>query len=117
MSLGTMTIIATAATPDGKLYAVSFPGDSDYHAGGSADLQTALQLAIKTANLAARDANVRGPEAVTIRGVVPNDCGATYTCFYDPAASKLVVRGWDGAQPGDHTDLKATTFKVTILTD
>lgn len=118
MSIGTMTIVDRLSLEDGhKLVKCSFDGDDAYPTGGTlkAAVEAALNLAIKTANLAEDDANVRGAEDLSIVEIIAGDCGQ-----YVPSwtSSKLKVR--DGgsatwAEASNEGDLSGTTFNVTFI--
>jgi hypothetical protein len=118
--IGTITIETRTEDTNGtlKLFKCSFDGDSSYRTGGTAGVQEELRAAIATAAAAAGDANVRGPEAVTIVDVIPGDCGDYRPCW-DFANQKLkVLEGgdptWDEVSAG--SALFGTTFHVTFVT-
>lgn len=120
MAQGTITIVSRLDYGKGeKIFKCSFPGDTSYPTGGTAgaDVLAALKTAIKTAAAAAGDANVRGIEGVTIKEIIPGDCGQ-----YVPSwtGGKLKVRDgghatWD--EVANTTALNGTTFNVTFLCD
>jgi hypothetical protein len=117
MAIGTITILDTVEHGGGLAeIKCSFAGDSAYPTGGTlvANVKAALELAIKTAELAKGDANVRGTRDVTIYGIEASDCGA-----YKPewVAAGLKVRDGGHAtvdEIANGVDLKATTFYVTF---
>lgn len=118
MALGTPTINAIRETRDGgQELLMSFDGDGNYPAGGTADFNDYVRDAIKTAHAAAADANIRGEERVAALAVVPQDCGQ-YVPSYDYANDKLFVRdGGDAAwaEVGAGTNLSGTGFNVLVV--
>ena len=119
MAIGTITISNTVALPDGgMLYKCAFAGDGAYPTNGtlSAAIHTALKLAIKTAELAATDTNVRGPLNPTIVEIIGGDCGQ-----YEPYWTAIGLKMLDGgsgtrAEVGNGVNLAGTTCNVTFVT-
>jgi hypothetical protein len=100
------------------MYLCSFAGDGAYPTGGTvgADVLAALKLAIKTAELAAHDTNVRGPMDPTIIAVVPGDCGQ-----YVPSWTGGKLKCLDGGhatwnEVGNGVNLSGTTFNLSFVT-
>lgn len=117
MAIGTITILDTVEHGGGIAdIKCSFAGDSAYPTGGTlvANVKAALVLAIKTAELAKGDANVRASRDLTIYDIVGGDCGQ-YEPYWVTAGLK-VLDGGDAARAevGNGTDLKAVTFNVTF---
>ena len=120
MAIGTITIVSRLDFGKGeKNFKCSFAGDASYPTGGTAgaDVLAALKLAIKTAAAAAGDANVRAIEGVTIKEILPGDCGQ-----YVPSwtSGKLKVRDGGHAtwnEVGNGTNLSGTAFNVTFICD
>jgi hypothetical protein len=119
MAIGTITIASTVDLGHGaRLYKCSFAGDADYTTGGTpaADVLAALKLAIKTAELAASDTNVRGPENPTIFDVIGGDCGQ-YEAYWKTAGLKVLDGGHATRDEiAAHADVHLTTFNVTFIT-
>lgn len=117
MAIGAITIADRFAMGDGAQYfKCSFAGDGAYPAGGTlgADVLTALKLAIKTAELAASDTNVRAPENPAIVAIVPGDCGQYVPCW---VGGKLkVLDGGDATRTEAAGDLSGTTFSLAFIT-
>lgn len=117
MPIGTITIIDTVEHGGGLSdIKCSFAGDSAYPTNGTlvADVKAALVLAIKTAELAKGDANVRAPRDLTIYEVIGGDCGQ-----YEPYWTAVGLKVLDGghatrAEVGNGVDLKAIPFNVTF---
>ncbi len=119
MAIGAITLNGSMNLGNGaRAYQASFAGDADYLTGGTlaADVLTALKLAIKTAELAATDTNVRGPENPTIFDVISGDCGQ-YEAYWSATGLK-VLDGGDAtrAEIALHADVSATTFNVSFIT-
>lgn len=118
MAIGTITIVSrTPLAQGGQIIKCSFAGDGDYHTNGTpgAEVETALELAIKTAAGIASDANVRGASNVTIVELIPGEAGQ-----YTPSwtGGKLKVRDsghatWD--EVANHGNLAAVTFNLSFI--
>lgn len=96
---------------------IEFDGDSSYPTGGTADFTAFVNAIIAAAAAAAGDANVRGPETMTVVAVIPQDCGQ-YVPNFDIANDKLFVRDgghatWD--EVANTTDLHTTKFNVLVV--
>lgn len=117
MAIGTITIIDTIEHDHGIAeYKCSFAGDDNYPTNGTlvANVKAALVLAIKTAELAKTDANVRATRDLTIYDIVGGDCGQ-----YEPYWTAVGLKVLDGgsatrAEVANGVDLKATPFNVTF---
>ena len=120
MTLGTFTIVNRVDYDNGvKNFKCSFTGDTSYPTDGTlgAAVLAALKLAIKTAAAAAGDANVRGPEAITIKNIVGGDCGQ-YEPYWVSGKLKVLDGGSASrAEVGSGGALNGTTFNVTFLCD
>lgn len=105
MALGTATAGAEAGKAPGAptfLAFLSFPGDSSYPTGGTLAFQAYVRAAL-------------GGRAVTVLGVIPQDCGI-YRPMYLPGTGALMVRTMaDGTQVANATNLSATTFNVLVV--
>lgn len=117
MPIGTITIIDQVDFGGGVgEVTCSFAGDSAYPTNGTvgADVTAALELAIKTLELAKGDANVRGPRDLTIYDVKHGDCGQ-YGAHWVGGKLKVLDLGHATlAEVANGTDLKAITFNVTV---
>lgn len=117
MAIGTITIIDTVEHGGGLAdIKCSFAGDDNYPTNGTtaAAVTTALELAIKTAELAKGDANVRASRDVTIYDIIGGDCGQ-----YEPYWTSVGLKVLDGgsatrAEVANGVDLKGTPFNVTF---
>jgi len=102
-----------------KLFVVSFDGDGLYLPGGTAgaNVTAELRAAIAIAAAMAPDANVRGYEAVTIKDLIPGDCGR-YEPYWVNGRLKMIDGGSatrDEVFPG--ADLSMITVRVAFLCD
>jgi hypothetical protein len=117
MAIGTITINDTVEHGGGLAdIKCTFAGDSSYPTNGTlvADVTTALELAIKTAELAKGDANVRASRDVTIYDIIGGDCGQ-----YEPYWTAIGLKVLDGgsgtrAEVANGVDLKGTPFNVAF---
>lgn len=118
MTIGTMTFSdMTGDKPKAPMFAVdvSFPGDDNYPAGGTPDFNELVRDAIDTHMKALPDANVRGRMNVSVVSVAGSDSGQ-YVPSYDAVNDKLFVRDGGSATWAEASgDLKAITFKLTLL--
>jgi hypothetical protein len=90
---------------------ITFPGDTSYPTGGSADFQAFYHSAV----YAATGLKPEGRAIVSAygHGVVG---GVLHTLVYDRANDKLLVyTGADGTQVANATNLSAVTFTLTVL--
>ena len=120
MAIGTITVgnrAGETVTDPTFHIAMSFAGDTSYPTGGTEDFTASVVAAVKTANAAKGDANVRGSENLTVLYVIDNGCGQ-YVPFFDAANDKLKVL--DGgsatrAEVANTTPLNGTTFNVIVV--
>ena len=120
MAIGTITVgnrVGETVTDPTFHVAMSFAGDTSYPTGGTADFTASVVAAVKAANAAKSDANVRGRENLTVLYVIDNDCGQ-YVPFFDATNDKLKVL--DGgsatrAEVANEEALNGTTFNVIVV--
>lgn len=115
MAQGTITIIDMVELGGGVAeIKASFPGDTAYPTNGTlaANVSAALELAVKTLELAKGDANVRAPRDITIYDVVHGDCGQ-----YVPVWTAVGLKVLDGGhatrdEVANGVALNGTTMNV-----
>lgn len=105
MALGAATAGAEAGKAPGAptfLAFLSFAGDGAYTTGGTLAFQAYVRAAL-------------GGRAVTVLGVIPQDCGV-YRAMYIPSTGALMVRTMvDGTEAAAAANLSGTTFNLLVV--
>lgn len=105
MALGTATVGDEAGKAPGSptfIISLSFAGDGAYTTGGTASFQAYVRAAVSG-------------RAVTVLGVIPQDCGI-YRPMFIPSTGRLMVRTMvDGTQVANAADLSGTTFNLLVV--
>jgi hypothetical protein len=112
MAIDTLTFHGEIAADSSPLrhFDISIAGDDAYPTDGTATITATLRSLIEAER--PRGASLAG---LSLLAVENTHAAAGFMFFFDKANDKLVMRGWDGAQPAGASDQSATTYRLSTL--